>query len=139
MINEVIAAAVVTTRVSAKLLSSHEREGVVDCLCERLRVDVSSHSPWDKFDAPDGVLNHDGWKLIPSFVGGESCLLMTTSASAVWRLGSGKDLMLILQECPPFEFYVCDIAFNYLVCFNHHDYLVGWGDANLWVNHFAQE
>ena len=137
--DEAIATAIVAAGASAKLLSSHEQVRVVDCLRDRLRVDVNSHSPWDKFDAPDGVLNHDGWKLIPSFIGVESCLLITTGGSTIWRLGSGKDLMLILQECPPFEFYVCDIAFNYLVCFNHHDYLVGWGNANLWVNHLARE
>jgi hypothetical protein len=137
MIEGAIVDAVAATGVSAKELDANERESIVICLRDRLNVDLCSESPWDKLDAPDGILNPDGWKLIPFFVGIENCLLITASASVVWRLGSGKDLMLILQECPPFEFYVADIAFNYLVCFNHHDYLIGWGDARLWVNQLA--
>jgi hypothetical protein len=139
VIVDAIAAAVVTTGASAKLLSTHEQEHAVDGLRNQLGVDVRSHSPWDRFDAPDGVLRRDGWQLIPTFVGIENCLLITERASAVWRLDSGKDLIMILQECPPFEFYVCDITFTFLICFNHHDYLIAWGGANLWVSRLSQD
>jgi hypothetical protein len=132
-----IAAAVADTGVAAEMLNPLSRQGVIVNLLERLNVDVLNRPPWDNVNAPDGQLRHDGWQLVANYVGTTRCLLFTLGAQIIWKFNNGSDLLRVLQECPPFEFYVCDCDFNYLLCFNHHDYVVGWGSASSWVNNLG--
>ncbi|MGY3120680.1 hypothetical protein ACVWXQ_004617 [Bradyrhizobium sp. S3.14.4] len=45
----------------------------------------------------------------------------------------GADLLRVLEDCPALEIYVCDEEASYLLCSNHHDFVVGWGAALPWV------
>jgi hypothetical protein len=54
-------------------------------------------------------------------------------ADIVWKFSGGPDLLCVLNECPALEFYVCDEDASYLLCSNHHDFIIGWGAAEPWV------
>ena len=112
--------------VVVEALDALPRHDLISKLSARFDVDVIKSRPWDNVRAPDGVLRHDGWELIPNYVGGTPCLLFTRGAKVAWKFASGSDLLKVLRECPPFEFYVCDYGFEYLLCFNEHDYIIGW-------------
>ena len=129
-----IALALEDTGVIAPTLAPFEREWVMANLLKRLGVDVVNKSPWDNVNAPGGKLRHDGWELISSYVGANHCFLFTLGAITIWKFDNGSDLNRVLQDCPPIEFYVCDSGFDYLLCFNHHDHVVGWGSAAPWVD-----
>ena len=43
-----------------------------------------------------------------------------------------------LKKMYGFEFYVFDSSISYLICFNHHDQLIGVGSAKEWVNSLQQ-
>ncbi|GAB9134881.1 hypothetical protein BDS110ZK25_20780 [Bradyrhizobium diazoefficiens] len=49
------------------------------------------------------------------------------------KFSCGADLLRVLEDCPALEFYVCDEKASYLLCSNHHDFVVGWGAALPWV------
>ena len=51
----------------------------------------------------------------------------------MFEVSSGDALDLLLGETTGFEFYVTDADASYLVCFNHHDFLVCLGDARGWL------
>ena len=126
--------AMAMTGIQAVVLSEAERHAMVIRLRERLSVDVTKHAPWDDAAAPDGQLRPDGWEMIPRYVGAATCLMFLDRAQSFWRFKSGADLLRILKECPVLEFYVCDPEASYLLCSNHHDYLIGWGAAQQWVD-----
>ncbi len=125
-------AALEVSATPAELLGVPERQAVIARLCERLGVDVARYWPWQDVDAAS-VQRDDGWMRIANYVGTEPCLLFLDGAGTIWRLASGSDLLRVLEECPGIEFYVCDEAASYLLCHNHHDFVIGWGTAGAWV------
>jgi hypothetical protein len=54
-------------------------------------------------------------------------------ARKIWRFRSGSGLLRVLEDSPALEFYVCDKEASYLLCSNHHDFVIGWGAASPWV------
>jgi hypothetical protein len=114
-------------------LSAAERSVVVQSLNDRLNVDVQAKMPWDAVDAPHGVQATSGWKLVPMFVGEAPCLVISACATSIWKFANGVELLLFLEASPPFEFYICDAQATYLLCFNDHDFVIGWGRSIEWV------
>jgi hypothetical protein len=131
--SEHVSAAITSASVAAEVLDAGERSAVVLRLRERLGVDVKRHHPWDDRSAPDGRLRPDGWELVPTYMGAEPCLMFLDGADVIWKFATGNDLLRVLKECPALEFYVCNEDAGYLLCSNHHDYLIGWGTAGTWV------
>lgn len=124
---------------SVQPLNEIERNGVVISLMSRLCVNVEASAPWDAIDAPDGKKRSDGWELIPKYIGDAPCLVFSNGAKAIWRFDSGHNLLNFLKNSPAFEYYTCDINCEYLLCSNHHDYVIGWGKAKEWVDHIPGE
>ena len=134
MDTEIVTSALASTGIAARVLAPADRESLVARLRDRLGADVSAHAPWDDETAPDGRQRPDGWELVARHVWTESCLMFPDGAPVVWEFESGADLHGLLRECPPFEFYVCDRAASYLLCSNHHDFVIGWGSAQPWLD-----
>jgi hypothetical protein len=114
-------------------LSMAGRAELVKSLKERLQVNVEAVAPWDSVNAPVGVKKDNGWELIPQYIGNESCLVWSSGAEVIWRFSNGNELLEFLREVPPFEYYVCDEAATFLLCSNHHNFVIGWGSALSWV------
>jgi hypothetical protein len=139
MNSDYILSAISTAGIRAKMLSPAETQNVLVRLRERLGVDIAAHAPWDLEDASPGRSRPDGWKLLPNYVGAASCLMFLNGARQIWEFASGRDLFRVLNECPALEFFVCDPAATYLLCHNHHDFVVGWGAAHQWVQGLGDE
>jgi len=137
MISDSISSAILTIGIKASIPIATEIQEVVRNLRTNLGVDVSLLDAWDGVHAPDGCFRSDGWELIPKFVGDTNCLMFLPGASEFWRFRNGNDLHAVLRECPAFEFYVCDENASYLLCSNHHDFVIGWGTALPWVRGLA--
>lgn len=45
---------------------------------------------------------------------------------SIWE-ASVRDLQSVVAECSGFEFYVIQQQFRWLICENHHDFLVAVG------------
>jgi hypothetical protein len=128
-----ISAALMNLGLESDELAADERQALVVRLQQRLGVTVTDESPWDDHAAPQGILNPDGWNLIASFVGINDCYIFQSKAQRIWKLTDGASLLDILEDSPGFEFYVCDRRADYLLCHNHHDFVIGWGSAERWV------
>ncbi len=48
-------------------------------------------------------------------------------------ISSGDDLNYILSETCGYEFYITNFICSYLICYNHHDVLIGCGQAEKWI------
>lgn len=133
MSSDHISNALDSAQVQAAQLGTEERLALVVRLRERLGVDVTSRAPWDNIHSPEGQLRPDGWELLPHYVGSANCLMFLDGAITIWKLNNGSDLRRLLENCPALEFYVCDQEASYLLCSNHHDFVIGWGAATSWV------
>ena len=134
---EYVSDALSRTGVSARILGPGEKQALILRLMDRHGVDVRRHEPWDDSAAPQGQLRPDGWTLIAEYVGATTCLVFLDGAKAIWKLENGGDLRRVLNECPAVEFYVCDENADYLLCSNHHDFVIGWGVAASWVENLG--
>ena len=133
MISNHISSALRTTGVRAEVLNAPEKKALFARLRERFGIDVRAHAAWKVETESDSEQRSDGWELIPTFVGASTCYLLLERADTVWKFSDGSDLLRVLGESPPLEFYVCDRDTSYLLCHNHHDFIIGWGTARPWV------
>lgn len=128
-----IADVVGETSTAPVQLSATERDAVVQLIKFRLNVNVEEDMPWNAPDAPEGLQSVSGWELVPSYVADDPCLVFSACATAIWKFTNGEELLRFLRETHGFEFYVCDAAGTYLLCFNDHNFLIGWGASGIWV------
>ncbi len=128
-----IALAISETGIHAHSLGTRQVAALSKRLQERLSVNVASKMAWDSEGAPVGIHSPKGWELIPNYVGEAPCVLFQDEAKQMWEMRSGNDLLQLLKQCPPLELYVCNQNADYLLCSNHHDFLIGWGQAERWV------
>ena len=124
-----IASALARLGIKAKELDCAARRAIVERIRDRLGVDLATRWPWDRAGAPAGSYAPDGWARIADYVGGRACVMLPEDGETGWGFASGGELREVLAELPGFEFYVCDEEASYLLCHNHHDYLIGWGAA----------
>lgn len=90
---------------------------------------------WESFKAFAVKQTDDGWQKLCDFVGNKTCLMFFDNMEdeSVFVLKNGQDLYTLLSEMYGFEFYITDFETEYLLCFNHHDCLLGCGRAKKWV------
>jgi hypothetical protein len=90
---------------------------------------------WDTPGFPVGIHEPDGWAAVREFVGNRRCVLLFNPGDEpeMFRVANGAELDVLLRETSGFEFYVSDDEASYLLCFNHHDVLIGTGTALEWL------
>jgi hypothetical protein len=122
---------------SVRSLGPEEVRNVAALIRARFRLNIKAVSAWDMENTPEGLQRSDGIELVSSFVGNAACLFFLSGAQEMKEFQNGADLLRTLNECPPMEFYVCDPDGTYLICWNHHEYLLAWGSATSWLDEIA--
>ena len=51
---------------------------------------------------------------------------------------NGDELYTLIYEMYGFEFYITNNMTDYLLCFNHHDCIIGCGEASEWLENFKK-
>lgn len=90
---------------------------------------------WENLKSAAIIQDNNGWQNICDFVGSKVCLMLfdDTEDKTVFIFKNGENLYKLLYEMYGFEFYITDFETQYLMCFNHHDCLLGCGLAKKWV------
>jgi hypothetical protein len=90
---------------------------------------------WESLPDPASVQDPDAWQWIEEFVGDRECVLLfdVDEDEEMFSVPSGAALDALLGNTCGFEFYVTDRNATYLICFNHHDFLVCCGAAKAWL------
>jgi hypothetical protein len=81
-----------------------------------------------------------GWRLIPEFLKNHPALVFFNEFDdqRVFEISTGDDLLAILSESYGYEFYVTNDKADFLVCFNHHDFVIACGSAVTFFTRFSQ-
>jgi len=107
---------------------------VLKDLRDRFADSTSKLPLWETIREHVSRKRANGWQDVGEYVGDSSCLLITErDGPCVYRLSSGKDLTNLLSECPGFEFYITNDDYDYVLCHNHHDFLIGTGMSAEWL------
>jgi hypothetical protein len=119
-------------------MNENERELLRGNVAKRF-AQGRTHWLWEAMEDASDVQDSEAWKWIDSFVHDAECILFFNSRDekAMFEL-SGSDLIPIL-DYPAFEFYVTNRNGDYLISFNHHDFLGASGTAKQWLENYRKE
>jgi len=109
---------------------------------EKIHVDVSNKFAqgtqdwmWEHLESKVSIQDPDAWKWINDYIKDFQVIMLFNSKEegTVFRFFDSNEIIPILGNTSGFEFYLTDIKYNYLLCFNHHDYLIASGTAQNWL------
>ncbi len=91
---------------------------------------------WENLIAACSTRDAKAWSWIGAFVGTAPTILLTTeyeNEPILVEIANGAKIVALVGETANFEFYLTNPATDYLLCFNHHDYLIASGTAMPWL------
>ncbi|MEZ6143188.1 MAG: DUF6756 family protein [Zavarzinella sp.] len=98
---------------------------------------LSSWPVWIWEHLPDtAILVFDeGWGIIAEFASDSPTVLLLNprDESAGFMFPSGQSAKIVLADCIGFEVYFTDTEVTYLLIHNHHDRVIGCGQAKVWM------
>lgn len=136
MITQWILDALKNAGISAKHLDCVDATKIIDEIVSKYVQPPTRHDPlWESFAMATAGRSNVGWKVICDFGEQEPILLYKDAESFEgFIFPSAKSLRDILFDTPAFEFYVTNRMTNFVLCHNHHDYLIGVGSCKQWLN-----
>lgn len=91
---------------------------------------------WSSLSKPHyGIREKGSWKFIEKLNLPSNLILFFNKNDeiAIFTKVSLEGIVKIIDYCAPFEFYITDFDANFLVCYNHHDYLSITSENQLWL------
>jgi hypothetical protein len=90
---------------------------------------------WEGLTDKVAVQNPDAWRWVSDFVMNAEVLMFFNKQDeiAIFKFDDGSQLVPVLSECTGFEFYLTNATTDYLICFNHHNFLIAAGTAVDWL------
>jgi hypothetical protein len=91
--------------------------------------------PWERLIDSVGYQEPNGWRWIGEYVTERAAILAFPSRieTAGVVFANGAELPAIVERCSGVELYVTDEAYEFLLCFNHHEFIIAAGAAKLWL------
>jgi hypothetical protein len=125
---------------SCTLLEAKVSESVHTSVQLHFAQTNSSLPLWERLELDASVHDIEGWRHIENFIGKQPVFIFfdVDDDDSVVCLQDGSRITSILAECTGFVFYIADLEYNYLICFNDHDFLIGAGIAREWINRLRQ-
>ena len=97
-----------------------------------------SNQLWEDFVDDASTIRNDGWRVACEYPEQHPIILFRDSdAYEGYIASSPQSLERILAESPGFEFFLTNEDVDYVLCFNHHNYLIGVGQCKDWLSHIA--
>ncbi len=92
---------------------------------------------WENFvqDLEYSFKDENGWYVIQNFPYTKPVLMFFNERESkfMFRFNNLRDVSKVYGETFGYEFYLTNEDSDFLICFNHHDYLIGLGKAYEWV------
>jgi hypothetical protein len=128
----------VDLRIDVHELSDIQRTHVLDDVFAKYTQGYRyAWAMWDsRYFAPHVSRQaEDGWEWCADFIGMNQAFLFFNSAheEAMFAIAGGHAVVRLLGEMPAEEFYLTNTLTDYLLCVNHHDYLIACGRAREWL------
>lgn len=76
-----------------------------------------------------------GWQKMDSFLQGQAFIMFFNPGDdrTMIAVPPGSEVGPVLGQCRWFEFYITDRKARYILCHNHHDFLIAAGTAMQWL------
>jgi len=97
-------------------------------------ISSSNRPMWENFTSAVSIYNPEGWRMIDEYIMRKPFILFFDQEedATMIEFPEGNEITPVLEDCSGFEFYVTNCETDYILCFNHHDFLIGTGEASKW-------
>ncbi len=116
-------------------LARSKREKLVKKLREKYTDGINHPYFWEGLIDRASIQNKEAWQWIGEFVKQEQVIMLFIDRpgepGVVFE--NGDCVVRTLWECTGFEFYLTDSQATYLLCYNHHDFLIATSLAANWI------
>lgn len=124
-----------TTKTPIRLLSIDEADRVRREVVAKFTGGKDVSFLWDHFTDSVYVQSHLGWLWISEFTGAAKTIMffLDWQEPEMIEFEQGSQISRVLGGSFNFEFYVTNPEVEYILCHNHHDFLVATGTAMSWL------
>lgn len=102
-----------------------------------LKIDNGSFI-WENLRKSVVVSDTNGWAKLANYVKQNSCIIFFDENDEAISIKNGDELYTLIYEMYGFEFYITNNMTDYLLCFNHHDCIIGCGEASEWLENLKK-
>lgn len=102
-----------------------------------LKIDNGSFI-WENLKKSVVVSDINGWAKLANYVKQNSCIMFFDENDEAISIKNGDELYTLIYEMYGFEFYITNNITDYLLCFNHHDCIIGCGEASEWLENLKK-
>ena len=89
---------------------------------------------WSSIIDKVSIRDANGWIYIPQFIDSSAILFLEKEdAEFAVIFKQPNHFKILLENSFHFVFYITNPSFDYLLCFNDHDYLIGSGSSKKWI------
>lgn len=116
-------------------LSTEQAREIMSRVADRY-CDTTSRTQWlwDRLRSSTSIRDDNGWKRIAAMLDDRRLCVIADSGPALQGFEvDTADLTEFLDEGSWSELIVTDDSLTFAIFFNHHDFLIGTGDAEAWV------
>lgn len=135
MICDWIDDAVSTTREVVNRLDANHVARIIATIRKRFtNSETRSDYLWEDFVDDISKRCDDGWRIACEYPEQRPIIFFRDGeAYAGYSASSTDSLSRILAESPGFEFFLTNDGVDFVLCFNHHDCLIGVGKCKDWL------
>jgi hypothetical protein len=119
----------------ANIIDTKDSQNIISIVKKKFCFETNNSPIWELIIDSKEIYDANAWQWISGFLDDKPILIFFEESDdrAIVRLEKGFYISQILGECFGFVFYIIDIDYNYLMCFNDHNILIGAGIAASWI------
>lgn len=120
--------------IASRVLDRHQADTLRDKVETQYAMDATGPL-WTRLSTCGTIQNAEAWRWMGEYAGQRAVVVFFDAVEddRMIEIASGMDLTRVLETCPLFESYSTDLDASYLLCFNHHDFLIAVGGAIPWL------
>jgi hypothetical protein len=121
--------------IQVRELSQPEAASIRQAVRSKFAQDPNADYLWKELRDDFAVQDANAWRWIDEFVVDRRTVMFfdEREESSAFEFERGVDVVRVLEETIGFEFYLTNHTVDYVICFNHHDYLIAVGTAAEWL------
>jgi hypothetical protein len=120
--------------LEVEVINSEGYQNIFQNIVAKYLNNNSDYPLWESIVDKASIRDANAWTFLPQFIeDGAILFLEKEDASFAVILKQSHQLQILLENSFHFVFYITNPLFEFLLCFNDHDYLIGSGSAKKWV------
>ena len=122
-------------------VSKNETKALINLIINKYANFEKKDHLWEGFKEEFSIKNQNAWKWIDKILNDQKIIMFfnPNDEFVAFEFCDKRDIVTILHNTYGFEFYLTNKKLDYVICFNHHDYLIACGKAIKWLKEYIKK